>query len=279
MSAQGHTTSSDVGAAAEATLASAAELGATYRAAQPWPHLVLHDLIPPELTRAAYDEEKTRLETLPRTANRWQAKAETAEGFGPAASAIMRFLDRPEWVRFMETVTGVEPLQADPTHVWAGLHANGPGSFHLVHRDFPKHPENGLWHRANVLVYLNPEWPDAWGGQLELWRPRGRRSERIIAPSGGTVVVFETHAGTLHGLPEPIACPPNEARLSLNGCYYSELPPPGPLLQPLVRRPRRPQDPWRTGIATRREIMFGVYERLPDPVLRLGRAVKRWLGR
>ena len=177
---------------AAATLSRARELAANYAAAWPWPHLVLTDLLPAVLLRAAYDEEKARLATLPYHANHRQAKAETSQGLGPAAQAIMGFLDSAEWVRFMRLVTGIDALVVDPTHRWAGLHANGPGAFHVLHRDFVKHPGNGLWHRANVLVYLNPEWPGAWGGQLELWRPRGRRPERVVAPVGGTVVVFES---------------------------------------------------------------------------------------
>ena len=27
-----------------------------------------------------------------------------------------------------------------------------------------------LWRRVNVLLYLNDEWEDSWGGHLEMWR-------------------------------------------------------------------------------------------------------------
>lgn len=266
-------------ASAAAVLARSGELAAAYRAARPWPHLVLHDLLAPELVAAAYQEERARLAELPGHANHRQRKAETAEGLGPAAQSILALLDSDAWVGLMRELTGISDLAADPTHHWAGLHANGPGAFHALHQDFSTHPVDGRWHRANVLVYLNPEWPAAWGGQLELWEPRGRAPGAVITPVGGTVVVFETHAATLHGLPEAVACPAGDARLSLNAFYYSSAPPPGPTREPLLRRPRRPQDHWRTGFATRDEIVTGLRERLPHGLHEAGRAVKRRLGR
>jgi hypothetical protein len=75
---------------------------------------------------------------------------------------------------------------------------------------------------VNVLVYLNPGWQDDWGGQLELWRADMSELGASIQPLFNTMVVWETHAGTPHGLPSPIGGPPGTSRLALASYYYTE---------------------------------------------------------
>ncbi len=36
------------------------------------------------------------------------------------------------------------------------------------------------------------------------------------------MVLWETHGGTLHGLPDPVSCPPNRMRLSVASYYYTK---------------------------------------------------------
>ena len=38
-----------------------------------------------------------------------------------------------------------------------------------VHADFIFYKRMQVWRRLNVLIYLNTEWDEAWGGHLELW--------------------------------------------------------------------------------------------------------------
>jgi hypothetical protein len=60
-------------------------------------------------------------------------------------------------------VTGVDDLLSDATHKFAGAHRTLPGGFTKIHRDFEVHPVTGLFHRVNLLVYLNRDWPDSYG--------------------------------------------------------------------------------------------------------------------
>ena len=64
-----------------------------------------------------------------------------------------------------------------------------------------------------------------------------------------------------------IRCPEGHARLSLASYYYSTEKRPGRVREPLIRRPRRPGDPWRYGIAESRHVAMGLvqplYERFP----------------
>ena len=39
-----------------------------------------------------------------------------------------------------------------------------------IHADFNKHPTLDLDRRLNVLIYLNKNWKESYGGNLELWK-------------------------------------------------------------------------------------------------------------
>ena len=159
---------------------------------------------------------------------------------------------------FLEELTGVTGLVADPTHRWAGLHVFPRGGFQSLHRDFRVHPVTGLFHRVNVIVYLNNDWKSEYAGDLELWKSDKTSCERRIAPVAGRTVIFETSSTTLHGVPDPIRCPPSMARLSLVSDYFTERPGPENPRESCFRRPKRPQDPWYMGFRT----WGGMFERI-----------------
>lgn len=103
----------------------------------------------------------------------------------------------------------------------AGLHIHGRGGKLNTHQDYSIHPKLGLERRLNLIVYLNPDWQESWGGSLGLWRDDGGKPGELvksIAPLFNRAVVFDT-TGAWHGLPEPIACPPGQYRKSL-AVYY-----------------------------------------------------------
>jgi Rps23 Pro-64 3,4-dihydroxylase Tpa1-like proline 4-hydroxylase len=125
-----------------------------------------------------------------------------------------------------------------------GLYVYPPGAFQALHRDFRRHPVTGMFHRVTVLVFLNSDWHDDYGGEFELWTKGGKECVRRIAPAAGTVVIFEPSPDALHGIPDPIRCPSGRARLSLTSSYFAPTPAPGDRRDSLLFRPKRPEDPW-----------------------------------
>jgi hypothetical protein len=220
-----------------------------YLKAAPWPHLVLDHLIDPETIADAEIQELKRALELPVKKSRRQIKAESPTVSGPAARDIQSLFCTPQFVSFVEELTGISDLTPDPTHFFGGLHVSPPGAFQALHLDFRVHPITGMFHRVNVLVYLNSDWQDAYGGQLELWESDKTACAKSILPVAGRVVIFETTPSSFHGVPEPIRCPPGRARLSLASYFYTDTPGANDQRQPYFLRPKRPQDPWYTGIA------------------------------
>jgi hypothetical protein len=222
----------------------------SFQAASPWPHVVLDDLIDPALIAAAEQEELEPSLHLAVDRSYRKVKAESPEPNGPTATKILESINSPGFVTFLEELTGVSGLIPDPTHYWAGLHVNPPGAFQAIHRDFRVHPITGLYHRVNILIYLNSDWKSEYGGELELWKPDKSACALQVAPVAGTSVIFEAGPGAIHGIPEPIRCPAGRARLSLAAIYYTVEPHPNDRKESRLFRPKRPQDPWYMGFGT-----------------------------
>jgi Rps23 Pro-64 3,4-dihydroxylase Tpa1-like proline 4-hydroxylase len=220
-----------------------------YQAASPWPHLVMEGLFPPDLLAAAESEAMQQVPDLPTLRTARQVKSESPKPSGPAVTNILNSLCGDHFVGFLGDLTGIEGLIADRTHVWAGLHVFPSGGFQALHRDFRMNPQTGHFHRVNVITYLNTTWNSEYGGELEFWATDKSSCVRRIAPLAGQTVIFETAATAYHGVPDPIRCPPNMARISLAVDYFTVDPGPNNPKGTYFRRPKRPQDPWYIGLS------------------------------
>ena len=116
---------------------------------------------------------------------------------GPATAAVLERLTGGIFTGELERLTGTTPLRSDLTG--GGLHQTTPGGYLDVHVDF-----NQLdgWRRAlNLLVYLNADWSEGDGGELELWD--GQECRQFLAPVAGRAVLFPTNDTSWHGHPNP----------------------------------------------------------------------------
>ena len=196
----------------------------SYVAAKPFPHVVLDDFLAPEVL------EKV-LEEFPKPGQiRWQqfdnereiklASAKEAN-FGPVTRLLFYHLNSITFLEFLGGVTGIQNLIPDPSFDGGGLHQIVRGGKLGVHADFNKHPATGLDRRLNVILYLNKDWREEYGGHLELWdRTMTRREERVL-PIFNRMMVFGTTDFTYHGHPDPLQCPEGMTRKSLALYYFS----------------------------------------------------------
>jgi len=195
-----------------------------YRSARPFPHAVLDGLFPD----AVLDEV---LAEFPKPGEiAWVAFDSPTEkklGYSytqPLGESLQRFLwlmSSAPVLLFLEALTGIEGLIPDPYYGGAGPHQIERGGFLKVHADFNWHPKLRLDRRLNLLVYLNRDWREEYGGHLELWDREVSRCERRILPVFNRTVVFSTTDHSFHGHPHPLACPEGRTRKSVSLYYYS----------------------------------------------------------
>lgn len=120
-------------------------------------------------------------------------------------------------------MTGITGLIPDPYYDGGGLHLTRRGGHLGVHADFNIHPTLKVERRLNLLVYLNDDWDESWGGSLELWDTGMKACEVKVAPHLGRAVVFSTTLDSYHGHPDPLACPENRNRRSIATYYYTAI--------------------------------------------------------
>jgi len=143
------------------------------------------------------------------------------EVVGPETSRLVNFLNSGPFLSYMENLTGIDNLIADPSYFGGGLHWIENGGFLEVHADFNHLKKYNLERRINLLLYLNENWKDEYNGQLELWDRKSMTKAKSVSPIFNRCVVFSTTKESLHGHPAPLATPPGIARRSLALYYYT----------------------------------------------------------
>jgi hypothetical protein len=118
-------------------------------------------------------------------------------------------------------LTGITGLIPDPSFNGGGCHQIQRGGKLGVHVDFNKLKTVNLDRRLNLLVYLNKNWKDEYGGHFELWDAEGKSSLKKVAPLFNRCVIFSTTETSYHGHPHPLTCPEGSTRKSVALYYYT----------------------------------------------------------
>ena len=150
-----------------------------------------------------------------------------------------------------------------------GLHQIERGGYLKIHADFNRHPKFNLDRRLNLLLYLNENWKEEYGGHLELWNNQMTACVRRISPIFNRCVIFNTTDFSYHGHPEPLTCPEHVTRKSLALYYYSNGRPETERSRPhgTLTQTRPGERVAGIGEPTSFEMVKGVLKRLLPPVV------------
>jgi hypothetical protein len=140
---------------------------------------------------------------------------------GCNTARLTQYLNSGPFLAYLENLTGISNLIADPSFFGGGLHWIENGGYLEIHADFNHLRKYNLARRINLLLYLNKDWKDEYNGQLELWDRATMTKGKAVAPLFNRAVIFSTVKEALHGHPTPLAAPPGFARRSLALYYYT----------------------------------------------------------
>lgn len=206
-------------------LAGLMESGAAqYQAAIPYPHIVFDDFLPAHVLENVLEEfPAPGAIRWNRYANGQEMKLEASSelNMGPNTRLLLRELNSAVFISFLEGLTGIEGLIPDPHLVGGGLHQIQRGGFLKVHTDFNRHTRLKLDRRLNLLIYLNKDWDESYGGNFEMWNRDMTRCEAKVLPVFNRCVVFSTTDFSYHGHPDPLTCPEGRTRKSIAMYYYT----------------------------------------------------------
>jgi hypothetical protein len=195
-----------------------------YRTAHPFPYIYFDDFLPPELLEAAlrdYPQPKEVSWTKFNNAQEKKLAFDAVEKLAASQRDILYFLNSRPMLQFLEILTGIKGVIPDPYFEGGGLHQIVPGGKLAVHADFNKHPRLNLDRRINVLIYLNKDWKEEYGGHFELWNRDMTQAEAKILPVFNRCAIFSTTSWSFHGHPTPLTCPPDRTRKSMATYYYT----------------------------------------------------------
>jgi Rps23 Pro-64 3,4-dihydroxylase Tpa1-like proline 4-hydroxylase len=222
----------------ERLMTAANELSGKYGANTPFPHIVIDDFLDPEVLNAVIKafpspSEMTWMAGDAKSKNGRDAqlkKFQFALGrynlpnemlLNPVIRYLLLEMNSATFTRFLNRITKIDNLIADSRMWGGGLHQSARGGLLRVHADFLKHPEFNLDRRLNVLLFLNEEWLESYGGSLELWSKDMQTCEKNILPIANRCVIFTTAEDSYHGFTKPIECPEIMTRKSIAMYYYT----------------------------------------------------------
>jgi hypothetical protein len=195
-----------------------------YQQAKPFPHIAIDELFDPGVLREI-------LQVFPGPDSIEWRRFHSHQEIKLAASReaqlpgrVQQFLyqlNSSTFLGFLERLTGISGLISDPHFIGGGMHQILPGGKLDIHSDFNKHAQWGLDRRLNLLLYLNEDWKEEYGGHLELWDKGMSVCEKKLNPLFNRMVIFSTTDTSYHGHPRPLTCPEGRSRKSLALYYYS----------------------------------------------------------
>jgi Rps23 Pro-64 3,4-dihydroxylase Tpa1-like proline 4-hydroxylase len=196
----------------------------SYRSAKPFPNIVIDNLVDPSVLDKVLAEfsasDRTKWHHTETSRERKYSTEDEAQ-FGPYTRAVIHVFNSGPFLGFLEALTGIEGLMSDPHLRGGGLHEIKRGGALGVHADFNFYKRLKIYRRLNLIIYLNKNWHEEWGGHLELWEKGAESPAARIAPLFNRSVIFDTSNSSYHGHPNPLACPEDQSRKSVALYYYS----------------------------------------------------------
>jgi hypothetical protein len=183
------------------------DLARRYQSALPFPHLVIDGFLTADPDRLLAAFPGTEWDGWSRFHDQYQRRkmfCGDIDRIPPTLAAIIHDLCSPAFLGFLETVTDIRALVPDPYLDGGGLHCSGSGGILAPHTDFHLYRRLNLYRRVNVIVYLNPEWQEEYGGCLEFYRKGSVVPSVVAVPRWGTGVIFTTDDRSVHGFSKPI---------------------------------------------------------------------------
>lgn len=200
-----------------------------YAEASPFPHIVIDGIFPKRFLEAVsseFPESKDEKgchtkKCFTQAMQNIKSAVDDEREMGMYTRVFFGFLKSSTWITFLEQLSGIQGIIPDPHFRGSGLHMTATGGSLDIHADFNRHKQYKLDRRVNTFVYMNDDWPESYGGHLELWGRDMRSCYQKILPSMGRFVVFSSTDFSYHGHPQPQTSPEDRSRKSIALYYYT----------------------------------------------------------
>lgn len=203
--------------------AAAQPLAETYQSRKPFNYGGYDNFLDPEIL----DRVRAELKTLPASETSFDRPQERLkssyipERLPPYTRQLFYALNSRPVLAFLEELTGIKGLIPDPYFAGGGVHMVANGGHLDIHADFNHHAALNLERRVNLLIYLNKDWKEEYGGSFEVWNDGMTEKLESYVPLFNRMCIFSTSSESWHGNPEPVNHPDGEPRMSIALYYYT----------------------------------------------------------
>ena len=200
-------------------ISQAGEIQKSFQEALPFRHVAIDGFLQPEACESllrdfpSFDPSKA-INEMGEVGGK--SVYEEVADISPFYRQFYQYINSKEFLDAVSALTGIPDLIADASLFGGGTHENLDGQALDVHVDFNIDERRMLHRRLNLLVYLNKEWEEAWGGLIELHSdPRHPEVDEVksLLPLFNRCVIFETSEYSWHGF-ETIHLPEGRKQLS-----------------------------------------------------------------
>jgi hypothetical protein len=173
-----------------------------YKNASPFPHIAIDNIFPNSILQKVIEEHPESdlgangclvgRHCFHGATQNLKSAVDREDFMGLYTRILFSFLKSSAFIAFLEGITGIRNIIPDPHFRGSGLHFTAPGGNLNIHADFNRYENYKLDRRVNLFIYLNNDWPDEYGGHLDLWSRDMKTCYERIAPKLGRLVVFSS---------------------------------------------------------------------------------------
>jgi len=145
--------------------------------------------------------------------------------FPESIKKVIDELYSSKFIDWLKAFTNEEELIGDFDLSPGGIASVGNGGFLKIHSDTNWNQKLKLYRRLTLLVFLNENWKEEWGGHLEFWTKDMKRCESKIIPTFNKTAIFTHGDYNYHGHPDSLKCPLDVRRNTIILYYYSSIQP------------------------------------------------------
>lgn len=200
------------------------KLREAFENAKPYRHLVIDNFLKPEFADGLYEHFPSKEEMKGRHYKGYNENKSEGSKFDNYHSDFRQLksdLMTPEFYKFVSEITGIKDLFITDDEMGRGLHQGVNGSFLDIHIDYNRHAKLDYHRRLNMLIFLNKDWKEEYGGHTELWNKDVTVCERKVLPVMNRALLFETSEISFHGYGK-INIPEGVTRKSFFAYFYTK---------------------------------------------------------
>ena len=138
----------------------------------------------------------------------------------PVANEFVNQMHSQAGMLWISKVTGIKDLIPDPYLVGGGYSRSYRDCTLKIHTDFNWNDTLKCHRMLSLIVYLNEDWKEEYGGHLQFNDFKNKTAIQRVAPLFNRVVLWRYHKKGFHGFPDPIKCPENYSRNTFRLFFY-----------------------------------------------------------